>query len=516
MGFVLGWGDGCLKRLGAALCAAAVTLLSLSGCSTLPKGVGQSSAPPASKPENPVSRPEEPLDLTLCYSSEDSLNPYKAKTQVNVQLASLLYDSLTVLDEQWQPQLSLAASVSREDPLRYRVTLRENAAFSDGSAVTAADVAASFQQAKASQTYRSLLLNLLSCTVEAGAAVFTLAAPDPQFSACLTFPILKQGTDDAPVGGGRYVLEEGERPRLVWNSRYEGEPSTDTIYLRYLSDRDSMIRGLETGVVSYYFDDLSNGEIPRISSASANIPLPNLVFLGFNSEREAVSDPAVRRAVDAAVSRAAIADSSFAGRAVAAQSPFPSAWEPAVEIKGFETVENIQAAVAQLEQAGYNTKGAAGQGEPLSLTLLCSDSNSFRLAAAKQLEEQLEKTGIAVTVESMSFSDLEKRLDKGDFDLYIGEIRLSANMSLSPLLTEGGAAAYGIDQAGAAAQAYAAYLAGEKTLADFCAAFVQDPPFLPLCWRQGIAAYDRNMSGVTPTAFDVYHGIEGWTLPSLS
>ena len=71
----------------------------------------------------------------------------------------------------------------------------------------------------------------------------------------------------------------------------------------HLSDRDSMIRGLETGVVSYYFDDLSNGEIPRISSASANIPLPNLVFLGFNSEREAVSDPAVRRAVDAAVSR---------------------------------------------------------------------------------------------------------------------------------------------------------------------------------------------------------------------
>lgn len=307
-----------------------------------PKGRANPPLLRASKPENPVSRPEEPLDLTLCYSSEDSLNPYKAKTQVNVQLASLLYDSLTVLDEQWQPQLSLAASVSREDPLRYRVTLRENAAFSDGSAVTAADVAASFQQAKASQTYRSLLLNLLSCTVEAGATVFTLAAPDPQFSACLTFPILKQGTDDAPVGGGRYVLEEGERPRLVWNSRYEGEPSTDTIYLRYLSDRDSMIRGLETGVVSYYFDDLSNGEIPRISSASANIPLPNLVFLGFNSEREA--DIRSRRPPGRRCGRQPRGDSGFLlrrpgrGGAVA----LPSAWEPAVEIKGFETVENIQ------------------------------------------------------------------------------------------------------------------------------------------------------------------------------
>ena len=493
-----------------------MTLLSLAGCSTLPKGADQSSAPPASAPESTVSSPEEPLDFTICYSSEDSLNPYKAKTQVNVLLASLLYDSLTVLDDQWQPQLSLAASVTKEDPRRYRVALRENAVFSDGSAVTAADVVSSFNQAKSSETYQALLLNLLSCTAEADEVVFTLAAPDPQFSACLTFPILREGTDDAPVGGGRYLLEKGERPRLIWNSHYEGEHSTDVIYLRYLADRDSMIRGLETGVVSYYFDDLSNGEIPRISTASASIQLPNLVFLGFNSENEHLSKPAVRRAIDAAVNRAGIADSSFAGRAVAAQSPFPPVWEPAVEIKGFETGENLDAAVAQLEQAGYNTKGAAGQGETLSLTLLCSDSNSFRLAAAKQLEEQLEKAGIAVTVESMGFSDLEKRLEKGDFDLYIGEIRLTANMSLSPLLTEGGAAAYGINPEGAAAQAWSAYLAGEKTLADFCADFVEDSPFLPLCWRQGIAAYDRNMSGVTPTAFDVYYGLESWTLPSLS
>lgn len=43
------------------------------------------------------------MELTLCYSSEDSLNPYKAKTMVNLQLSTLLYDSLTLLDTQWQP-----------------------------------------------------------------------------------------------------------------------------------------------------------------------------------------------------------------------------------------------------------------------------------------------------------------------------------------------------------------------------------------------------------------------------
>lgn len=120
------------------------------------------------------------------------------------------------------------------------MTLRSGAVFSDGSAVTAQDVAASFNQAKASSNYRALLSNLLSCTAEENTVVFTLSAPDPQFQSCLTFPIMKTGTESNPIGGGRYVLEKGERPRLVWNSRREEKHVTDTIYLRYLADRDSM------------------------------------------------------------------------------------------------------------------------------------------------------------------------------------------------------------------------------------------------------------------------------------
>ena len=136
-----------MKQPGAALCIAAAVLLSMSGCRTLPSGTGSTSSLPSSAPENSVSTPE-PLELTICYSSEDSLNPYKAKTLVNVHLASLLYDSLTVLDDQWQPQLSLAASIRQENPLQYRVTLRSDAVFSDGTAVTAEDIASSFEQAK--------------------------------------------------------------------------------------------------------------------------------------------------------------------------------------------------------------------------------------------------------------------------------------------------------------------------------------------------------------------------------
>lgn len=71
-------------------------------------------------------------------------------------------------------------------------------------------------------------------------------------------------------------------------------------------------------------------------------------------------------------------------------------------------------------------------------------------------------------------------------------------MNLRPLLA-GGSASYGIQAAGAGAAAYGQYLAGGKTLAEFVEAFVQDVPYIPLCWRKGLAAYSRTMSHITRT-----------------
>ena len=95
--------------------------------------------------------------------------------------------------------------------------------------------------------------------------------------------------------------------------------------------------------------------------------------------------------------------------------------------------------------------------------------------------------------------------------LYLGEIRLTGDMNLRPLLA-GGSASYGIQAAGAGAAAYGQYLAGGKTLAEFVEAFVQDVPYIPLCWRKGLAAYSRTMSHITPNASDIYYGIESWSL----
>lgn len=87
-------------------------------------------------------------------------------------------------------------------------------------------------------------------------------------------------------------------------------------------------------------------------------------------------------------------------------------------------------------------------------------------------------------------------------------------MSLSSLLTKGGAASFGIDSNGAGAQAYARYLSGETDLAAFCTAFAGDMPFIPVCYRQGIAAYNRNISQISPHGFNLFYDVGKWHVPS--
>lgn len=506
------------KRRWAAVLACGLAL-SLSACSTLP----QDTLPhnPSSVASDVSQEPVSQGPFSISYSYEDTLDPYATKSRINLDLATLLFDSLTALDDGFVPQMRVAASVTQTDPTHWTAVLREDAVYSDGTKVTAEDVAASFALAKSSDNYRETVANIQSAAAEEGRVVFTLASPDPNTAACLTFPILKGGTGTseagkAPVGGGLYVYNEGDPATLTANPNSGRELSIPTIQLQHLPNADAMMHGLDNGTISYYFSDLADGEIPRSGGATLQVPMNYLVFLGVNQSRDGLGNAAVRKALSDAVNRAGLCETAFSGWAQPASTPFHPGWEPVVEISGFSLGENLSEAVAQLEAAGYNTKSdpqnPSENTKELTVELLYSTGNDFRKAAAELLEQQLEKAGVQVTLVALEFEAYESRIRSGNFDLYLGEIRLTGDMNLRPLLASGGAAAYGGASSGAAAQAYAAYLSGEQTLEEFIGTFVQDIPYIPLCWRSGVAAYSRAISRVTPTAFDIYFGIESWSL----
>ncbi len=463
------------------------------------------SDPATSAPEAQLPQ-ESPKVFALPYSKEDTLNPYAATTEVNLNLAGLLYDSLTVIDNSFTPRMSLAASVTPTDATHLAVTLRQGATFSDGTAVTATDVKASFDTARKSARYKELLKNVTAAAVDrSGTIVFTLAKGDPNAAACLSFPILKSGQNttamgEAPLGGGLYVYTVDESGTyLAANPRYGKKPLYTTVQLRHLPNTESMYYGLSSGNITYYYNDLNSGEAPRVSGASGRVDMNALLYLGINSSRAALGDPSVRQALSLLVDRATLASSACAGWAYAATLPFHPKWGAIKDAQPLFAGQEFAAAVEKLETAGQ---------KEAELELIYSLDSGNRAALVDAVRTQLESAGIRVTVTPLAYTEYLARLQSGQYDLHIGEIRLTANMDLDPLF--GGAARYGVIADGAAASAYARYRAGEGTLEEFFAAFGEELPYIPLLWRCGFAGYDRRLLTVTPHGYDPYYGFADW------
>ena len=447
--------------------------------------------------------------FTLAYNHDDTLNPYAAASEANFLLAPLLYDSPVLMGEGLVPQLSLAAAVDTSDPAKLVMTLRSRT-FSDGTAVTAADVVTSFWQAKASINYRALLTNVTSATVVGEQVVFTLASPDVNGLACLCFPVVKKDTltteaATAPVGSGAYVYQFSDNgARLVAAKGVTA--AYPTVQLRHLPNSTSMYYALAGGDITYYYTDMDDGELPQRSGASTAVDTNGLLFLGINSGRGKLADATVRRALSLLLDRQAITATTYGGLAVPSQLPFHPKWQTVAALQLPSAVRDLDGGVSLLDQAGCPANG----GKRLELELIYCIDRVDRGGVAELVRTQLEGGGVALTLMGLTEEEYRTRLKKGEYDLYLGEIRLTADMSLRPLLTAGGDAAYGVNMGGGAVAAYRSYLAGEVTAQEFLQTFGAELPFIPLCWRCGFAAYDRRLTVVTPNGTDPYFGLTAW------
>ena len=347
--------------------------------------------------------------------------------------------------------------------------------------------------------------------------MFSLTDDDPYAVNCLTFAVTKGGsTEDGAAGRGRYTYssENGVGYLKASSARGNFSPKKTSITLYDVKDLSMLKYTLAIGNISFAFDDLRGGSYTRYSASVADILMNNLVYLAFNKSCSALSSEKVRQAVALAIDRAKLADESFQGHAKAAYTPFNPDWN-VISGKDYTVKTDLEAAGKLLDEAGYTSKNDAVRADAnkkqLTLRIVVNKDNGFKSAAAQSIKEMLEKLKISVTVSALSEKDYRSAVASGKYDMYIGEVKLTENMSLSPLLKSGGSVAYGINTSGAASAAYSAFLAGSSDVNTFIDAFNAAMPFVPLCYRSGLAIYTRTLKyGNANHINDVYADIDSW------
>ena len=146
---------------------------------------------------------------------------------------------------------------------------------------------------------------------------------------------------------------------------------------------------------------------------------------------------------------------------------------------------------------------------PLTLRLAVNNENAARKRAAQAVKLNLEAAGIKIEVIEEKAQDYKARITSGDYDLFIGEVKLTGDNDISPLLSD--SSLNGCDDGGETIAAFNSYLAGEVTIDDFVRTFDLKTPFIPIIYRNATAFYSATLSGnKTVTEYDIFASMDKW------
>lgn len=468
----------------------------------------------------PIAQPSVilPTDFRLPYSPDQTLDPITCPDGMQQVVSALLYEGLFELDEQLEPQPLLCTGTTvGEDPLICTLQLRQDVLFSDGSPLTAQDVAQSLKRAAASARYGARFRRVSSIAAQDGQVVLTLTSEHAALAALLDIPIVKAGTENdlAPIGTGPYTLattEEGaqlQKNNSWWQKK---RLPVNTIELLPAGDRDTMLYQFTSRDTQLITADLT-GTAPVSVTGSIGFHDADttiLQYVGFNTTRAPFSSANLRTALEKGLNREFLVSATLSGHGRVAR--FPISPVSPLYPGQLENTYSYDAFATAMTEAGWN------DGKTQTVTLLVNSENSFKRSAAESIADSLSAFDLKVDVLALPWEEYTAALAAGNFDLYYGEVKLTADWDLAPLLSSGGSLNYGgwsnvrTDQLLSALPNTAE--SGRAAAAEaLCSHLLQTAPILPVCFKSTTVLVQNGViEGLSPTAANPFHDISTCTI----
>lgn len=501
-----------------------LSVLLLAFCLLLGGCAGDPVPDPTPSP-TPSSALEEQTEFALACYPEAGFHPITGGNRTNLALAGLVYEGLYALEQQFEPQAQLCTQgVQAADGLSWTFTLRTGVTFSDGSPLTAAEVKSSLDLARSSGFYAARLSDITGVTAGEGTVTVTLSRANGNLPALLDVPIVKE-TGGTPLGTGPYVLSnDGEdwtlTARQGW--RQGEELPLQTIPLRSIQEADDLIHAFDTRDIALVSTDLTGTNALGFSGSfdTVDYPTSTMLYVGFNVKSGPCQAAAVRQALLRAFDRSSVSTVLYSSHAQPAALPISPASHYYQEDLAQELEYAPQQAAQLLTEGGW-TQGDSGWTsgrQKLSLTFVVPADNATRAAAAAHLAGGLTDLGIQVELQTLSWDDYIAALEKGDFDLYLGEVRLTADFDLTALMTSGGSLNYGGYADAEAAQLLQEYRAASGQGRDLSARrlyqrLAEEPPFAVICFKNwSVLTQWSRISNLTPTQQNVFYGFAHWDI----
>jgi peptide/nickel transport system substrate-binding protein len=372
--------------------------------------------------------------VVLIENAVGTLDPRYTQTNYDTKFSRLVAIGLVAIDTpDLSPRLELAERIELVDETTWDITVRADARFSDGTPVTAADVAWTYEtmigpgaDSVYAKAFRERFTRIEA--LDERRVRFHLVAPLATFMTDVDQGIVARHAAGADgkfpggrvIGAGPYRMVSLGSRRLVLeaNPHYHGgAPRTPRLDVRTVRDAAARIIMLVGGSADLaqntvrldLIDDVAEQDRVAVSAGPSAI----LSYLMMNNDDPVLGDVRVRRAIAHAIDREAIVAAKFSGRAVLATSLVPPGhWvhEPEVTRYAYDPAR----ARALLDEAGYpDPPGPA----PRLRLIYKTSADQFRVAVARVIAAQLGRIGIEVEVRAFEFGTFFADIKKGQYQI---------------------------------------------------------------------------------------------------
>ena len=444
-----------MKRIFVKICAvimAAAVLMSLTACESGSKD--PMDAIPNSSAGRDITRAKAADDVfSLNINRKYSLNPLIATDHSNQLICSLVYENMLELGNDFNV-IEGAGIINdytvSEDGRLWTFYIDEGHVFHDGSPVTGGDLRYSLDRAISSDRFQGRFSSIQGTSHADDKLIVALGIPDTQFYKLLNIPVIKSGSfnDNPPMGSGPYAINE-ECTELT---AYEGYKSYRTlpvekVYLKEYPEADTKIIAYEDSLIDVVINDPSS--YSSLGFASTNevhkYATTNMHFVAFNEERPLAQMNTFRVAMQYAFDRDYFVE-LLQGNAVASAIPMYPTCDIYPDQLNNELRYNPDRCKNILESVGikdYDEDGMLelmeGSSEDITLHFLVCSGSSAKGGVVNRFAQDMEKIGIKVIVHELPWNDYitalqEGKLEKDDYDMFYGEVRLRNNFDLTELL----------------------------------------------------------------------------------
>ncbi len=375
------------------------------------------------------------LKAALIFGPDDNLDPAYKYTGWYMREAGI-YETLFSYDPDMSLIPELATGYEQVSDTEYRINLREDVKFHDGTALDADAVVYSLERVLDPGNSRNKEYGFIESVAKYNDSAVTIKTKEPYapMIASLTDPlvsIISPAEDDinkTPVGTGPFRFdsyEKGVRLTVVRNEDYWGEKALlDGAVINYVSDPLTRSLQLQGGDV-----DIARGvpqtEVQNLEDSGLEVldreSLRNY-FMYVNTRKAPLSDVKVRQALNYAINRQELVDTALEGiGGVPAKGVFPDSlpWSANDELEGY--AYDLEKARELLAEAGISDTDGDGlldyQGEPLNLTIKTYTKRAELKPSAEVVAVQLQSLGIKSQVQILESGALSADLKDGNYDL---------------------------------------------------------------------------------------------------